>query len=174
MSNQKKIDVRSEKGFSLVEMLVVVFVFSIVAVITIQSLASTLKSTNKSESIIVVRENVDYAVSTMERLLRNAQSASCVGTDRLNYTNDRGVSTYFQCLGDYIASGSATTRLTSNEVVIDCSAVFTCPPTPAPPSPRIPPTIEIVVRGSHRDFGTTTEGALVTSTTRIQLRTYGQ
>ena len=157
------------KGFSLIEVLVAIGVFSIVALVTTQSLASSLRNSRKSDAISRSRQNVDYAISTMERLLRNAQDISCSGDNRtLNYVDEFGNNSSFRCAGDHIASGSA--RLTSNSVLIDCSArpVFTC----SVAGPTVPEAVEIILTAEDALMGNTEEGATVTSKTKVLLRNY--
>ena len=94
------------KGFSLIEMLIVVAVFSILAVVATQSLSSSLRGSKKSESQVIVRENVDFALSTMERLLRNADSLNCASSDAntLVYIDEYGNSVRFDCSSGSISS----------------------------------------------------------------------
>ena len=165
-------------GFSLVEMLVVMMVFSILAIVTTQTMIATLRSSKKSESVLVVKQNIDFAQSTMERLLRNAQQISnCLpaGGDTITYTDENGSTGQFRCVTSgsdrYIASGSASTvRLTSTDVRVTCGTVFKCP---APPNPNVPPSVIINLEAiSTGNFGVGTDVSKVTSTTKILLRTY--
>jgi prepilin-type N-terminal cleavage/methylation domain-containing protein len=158
-------------GYSLIELLVVLVVFSVLTIILTQSMASSLRGSRKSENIIEVKQNIDFALSTMERLLRNAQSLTCTSNVRLDYIDEHGAAGVFQCSGGlngHIASGSAALRLTNSLVYIDCSAgVFQCPL----PAAGVPPRVEIVLRG--RDvFTPGVESAVVSSPVRVQLRTY--
>ena len=167
-------------GFSLMEMLVVVFVFSILGVVSTQILALSLRGSQKSESVGEVRSNVEYAVSTMERLLRNAQSINVSDScnlsysNRLYYTDENGVEGSFECItsstGGYIASGSALLRITSNRVRILCSgySIFSCPL----PAGDAPQSVLIELCGEDANLGTGVEGASVTVRTQLQLRTY--
>lgn len=159
------------KGFSLVEMLVVILVFSILAILSTQALISTLRGSKKSESVGQVRENIDFAMNSMERLLRNTQEiVSCTNT-KLVYVDENYQTGSFTCdnSNKSIASGSANIRLTSSNVAIDCSLpVFKCPV----PLPGVPPSIEISITATDATLGSSAEGAKVTSKTKILLRTY--
>lgn len=163
----------SLNGFSLVEMLVVIFVFSILGIVTTQVLALSLRGAKKSESIGEVRANVEYTVSTMERLLRNAKSINCVSATRLDYIDERGNTGQFNCVDtgteSYIASGSASLRITSNKVKITCASIFSCTfPANAPPS------VSITLTGRDAVLESGVEGSSVTVNTQMQLRTYTQ
>ena len=165
-------------GYSLIELLVVLMVFSVLTVLVVQSLSLSLKGSRKSENITQVRENTEYAMNVMDRLLKGAKSVtSCTGT-QIIYFDNYDFETQFDCLytvpygtKGYIASGSGAmrVRLTSSSVYIDCTTnpVFTCPA----PIPGVPPLVEISIDG--RDANSTgEEGASVTSRTRILLRVY--
>lgn len=160
-------------GYTLVELLVVLLVFSILSYIIVQSLALSLRGSRKSENINQVKENIEYAMSVMERNLKNAKAivggtCSSILLTYQDYYNTNP-NPFFSCVNGssgFIASGSA--RLTSNEVFIDCTTtVFNCPA----PQPGVPPSIEITLNG--RDANSTgAESAQVTSKTRILLRAY--
>ncbi len=166
------------RGYSIIELLVVVAVFGILALVTTQTIVLTLRGSKKSESLITVRENLDYAFSAMERHIRSAKKiipSECTAI-RLEYTDQWGKKAVFSCEGGsngYIASGSALLaspdRLTSDEVAVDCTAtpVFFC----NFPATGTPPSVEIDVTASSADVSGA-EGAQVTSSTRILLRTY--
>ena len=74
MSNYKLQITKLQKGMSLLEILVVVAIFSILGVIVTRSVLLTLRGSKKSESQVKVRENVNYALAVIERQLRNADS----------------------------------------------------------------------------------------------------
>ncbi len=165
-------------GYSLIEMLVVLVIFTFLGIVVTQSLASSLRGTRKSENQNITKENVDYAMSVMERLLRNASDLNCATSTatRLNYTDESGRAVYFMCDGtpSAIASGSATppvfvNLLTSASAVniTSCAGVvFACVE-----GVNVPDSVTITLTGQ---YVTTTgaEGSQVTSTSRILLRTY--
>ncbi|MCH7641077.1 prepilin-type N-terminal cleavage/methylation domain-containing protein [Patescibacteria group bacterium] len=160
---------RRQAGFSIVELLVVTMIFSILAVLTTQSIFLTLRGSRKSESLVAVRENVDYAFAIMERQIRNAQSIDCPDPVTLNYTDEHGASSSFTCetLGPdtYINSGSG--RLTNSEVTITCSSIFICDAGGG----GVPPSVRIEISAQAAEsFGA--EGAEITTSTRILLRSY--
>ncbi|MFV1917389.1 MAG: prepilin-type N-terminal cleavage/methylation domain-containing protein [Patescibacteria group bacterium] len=160
----------SKLGLSLVELLVVVSVFSVLAVIVTQSLALTLKGSRKSESILEVRENLDFAYAVMERHIRNAKAITACSDTQIQYDDADGFSADFSCQGGstgYLASGSA--RLTSSEIVINCNAgaVFACP---APAAGVAPSVVISTTASSANSLGI--EGEKVTTSTKILLRTF--
>ncbi len=160
-----------KSGMSLIEILIVVSVFAILGMIVSVSIISTLKSARKSEAQIGVRENLNYAVSVIERQLRGAESVSpCPNTSNqvLNYVSSDRISTSFSCqfLGQdgYIASGSA--RLTSEQILIT-SCNFACQQEDL----NDPPTV--IINIAARDaLNQQAEGSQVTIQTEISLRNY--
>ncbi len=162
---------RRRAGFSLIEMLVVLFVFSILGIVSTQILALSLRGSKKSESIGEVRSNVEYAASTMERLLRNAKSITTCNGTTLEYVDEFGNVGLFECDTGIIASGSGAlvSNLTSDRVSITCSGIFAC----VYPL-NLPPSISITLVGEDANLGTGAEGSSVTVMTQLQLRTYGE
>lgn len=112
---------KSQKGFSLLEILVVLTVFVIIAAIANQVFFSTLRGTSKSEATSLVKQNGNYAISVMDRSLKNAQRLTECLADRVSYLDAAGTQASFACIGTggsdgYIASDSG--RLTSDQVTL--------------------------------------------------------
>lgn len=157
---------------SLLEILVVVAVFSILGIIITRSVLLTLRGSRKSESQVKVRENVNYALGVVERQLRNADSITeCPNADtsRIDYTDESGGTSSFSCIGvggagSYIASGSA--RLTSDEIQIS-SCSFTC----TEGSSANPPSVDISINALDSE-ASGIENTQITASTKIFLRTY--
>lgn len=164
--NSKQLTVNS--GFSLIEILVVVTVFAVLGILSTQAILLTLRGTNKSSSLLKVRENLDYSLSIMERQLRNAQDVSnCTSGTSLTYTDVNGNSGSFSCVTGatgYIASGSA--HLTSDEVAITaCSITCTLG------TGGVPDLVNISIAAKDaKSVGI--EAAQATANTQIYLRTY--
>jgi prepilin-type N-terminal cleavage/methylation domain-containing protein len=162
------------RGYSLIEMLVVVFIFSILAIITTQSLVTSLRTTNKTENLGLVRENLDFAMNVMERSIRNAKDLDCASSNAftLNYTDEWGGYVNFTCdnTGDFIASNSA--RLTSSDImIVNCpgtpTAIFAC----TDGSPGVPDSVTItLIARDTKNAGA--ESSQVTTTTKVHLRSY--
>jgi prepilin-type N-terminal cleavage/methylation domain-containing protein len=159
---------RFQKGVSLLEILVVMTIFSILAILATRGVLLTLRGSRKSDSLGRVRENVDFALSIMERELRNADDVTCTSSTALTYETKLGASATFTCesvgSGGYIASSSA--RLTNEEVDIS-SCSFTC----SSSSSGVPPSVSISITGEDAALEAE-EKAQVTSSTKIFLRTY--
>ena len=168
--NKEKI-AKTVQGFSLLEILVVITVFSMLAILTTQAVILTLRGTKKSESLTKVRGNIDYSLAVIERNIRNADSiVECPNTDQtiISYTDENGSITSFSCDSDsdggYIASASG--RLTSSEVdVTSCS--FVCEDAVGETNPAV--TVSV----SAQDAALSAlEGGEITISTKIFLRSY--
>lgn len=157
------------RGFSLFEVLVVLFVFSLLAVLTTQVVFLTLRKSRKSEASIKVRTDLNYVLSSIERQIRNATSITCPTDQGVNYTLDDGKVNSYSCIDKgyatgYIASNSA--RLTSDSTFIsDCS--FSC----SSPGGGIPSSLTVSI--DARDSAMLSEeGSAQSVSTRILLRNY--
>lgn len=161
-------DRRAQKGVSLLEILVVMTIFSVLAILATRGVLLTLRGSRKSDSLGRVRENMDYTLSVMERQLRNADDVACDTSTQISYQPKDGSSATFSCedvgSGGYVASSSA--RLTNEEVDVSACS-FTC----SAGESGVPPSVSISLTGE--DANTTgVEGSQVTTTTTIYLRTY--
>jgi prepilin-type N-terminal cleavage/methylation domain-containing protein len=124
---------KNKKGYTLMEILLVVVIFSLLGVIVTQVVASTLRGSGKSENTVVVRENVSYAIGVMERNIRNAEEIQTCTGSRLDYINVDVEEVFYECQLDgvinRIFSSELNGYLTNDEISIDnCSGVFNCPP----------------------------------------------
>ncbi|MBI2590674.1 MAG: prepilin-type N-terminal cleavage/methylation domain-containing protein [Candidatus Blackburnbacteria bacterium] len=133
----------TKSGFSLLEILVVLSLFVLVALLANQIFFSALRGASKSEATTLVKQNGNYALSVIQRNLYNSRgiitcAAGATGTS-ITYFDADGRQASFSCVnaggtGDsYIASGSA--RLTSEDVSVTSSCSITCDPSP-PGTPR--------------------------------------
>ena len=118
-------------GISLIEILIVVTIFSVLGIFVTQSITLTLQGSKKSEAMIAVRENLDYSIGIIERQIRNANSVTdCPFSNQphITYVDQYGTTTNFSwnSTSFSIASGSATTLLASHEAVKVTNAAFTC------------------------------------------------
>ena len=121
--------IKNQSGFTLIEILVVSAILLTVGVMVVQLLFSSLKGGSKSAILSTVKENGDYALTVMERMIRNSREVLCSPTS-LTIKNPDGNQTTFLCDGvnpTKIASisASATYYLTSDSVTVPCP-LFDC------------------------------------------------
>ncbi len=164
---------KNKQGMSFIEILLVVSIFAILGILVGRITLLTLRGSNKSDALIKVRENLDYAIAVMERQIRNAEAVSpCPNASptRLDYKDSQGSAAYFACVTSgsdvYVASGSA--RLTNNEIVVT-SCTLTCNPSTGINQNSV--SINLEARDAR---STSIESARVSATTQIFLRTYGK
>lgn len=169
MTNYK---LQIQKGLSLLEILVVVTIFAVLGILITRAIILTVGGSRKSESLIKVRENLNYSIGVIERQLRNADSiAGCPNSDPniLNYSDQNGTATSFSCVGvggaaGYVASGSAA--LTGSNInVTDCSFVCT------PGSGVNPPVVSVFLEAKDAS-ASGIQNADVTVVTQVSLRNY--
>jgi prepilin-type N-terminal cleavage/methylation domain-containing protein len=160
-----------DSGMSLLEVLVVVAIFAILGILVTRAVILTLQGSQKSDSLVKVRENLDYSLSIIERQIRSANSITpCPNPDStiINYLDQSGNASSFSCVTNgtdsYIASGSA--RLTSNNVgITSCSIACTVSGGINPPLV----TIDLTLKDA---FASGVQNTTVSSSTQIYLRSY--
>ena len=127
---------RQATGFTLIEILVVVGLLAVMAAIGSNMFFTTLRSSNKSKTLTTVKQNGDYALTTIERLIRdsekviiNSDGSLCVaGMNKIKTKRLDGSEVEFTCEGEGTANGliaSNSARLISSDVKLD-SCSFDC------------------------------------------------
>ncbi len=96
-----------KKGFTLIELLVAMAIISGLGIMIAQAFFTTTRSNTKVEKLTDVKQNGDYALSVMERMIRNARTltASCTSggtqaTPSAAIVSPDGFTTTFQCALD--------------------------------------------------------------------------
>lgn len=127
------------KGFTLVELLAVLAIFTTVGFFITSIIISTLRNTNKTNTVTAVQVNGNYAITAMAKLIRSARSltpgdtcgtiASPTSSSTFGVVSSDGNTTNFSCATDvqnhkYIASNSAS--LTDTGTIKWTSCQFTC------------------------------------------------
>lgn len=128
-----------EKGFTIIELLVVMGIFLAVSAVLGGIIFSVFRGSEKTATLDQVRQNGDYAISLMARDIRNTAKLTSTCSPSMSTisveTTDRRTVT-FAC--------NAPTSLTANGVPITNDKVsvrscsFACTP-----SPNQPPTVRI-------------------------------
>lgn len=119
------------RGFTLLEILVVLAVFGIVMVVITQILFASLKGSLKSDVTIKTKREAERTMAVMERLLHNARRITSCEGNRVDYVDQYGGSASFSCVSpgtenSRIASGSGT--LTVSDIKVH-SCFISCEPT---------------------------------------------
>ncbi|MDO8658022.1 MAG: type II secretion system protein [Candidatus Levybacteria bacterium] len=142
-------------GFTLIELLVVIGIMVFVGGMIGSILFSSLRGTNKTNTITVVRQNGSFAITQMAKMIRNAREFNGVSTDGSTFVTDcskivaptpspayvsitsfDGGTTTFSCCSSTITSSSASlssvcspgnyTELIDTNVVKLDSCSFSC------------------------------------------------
>ena len=93
-------------GFTLIEMIVVTAMIIIISTISVNLLFGILKGSLKAEIVKNTKQNGNYALSVMERMIRSAKEVAC-DTSTIVVTTQDGSETSFIFLPTNISSGSA-------------------------------------------------------------------
>ena len=119
-------------GFTLVEIVVSVAILAIVATLLAQVLFSTTHVNKKTELVASIKQNGDFALDVIARMVRSASS--------IQTTCDVGVATSVQIIGadgnvttimcdsGRIASVSAHPAYLTSDTVLCSALTFSCPP----------------------------------------------
>lgn len=147
------------RAFTLVETVVAVGIFAILATIGSLLLFGALRGSKKASAISLVRTEGVFAMDSMTSSLRYAHeitgcSATSITFDDITYTCDNGK----------ISSNSA--NLTSTKINVD-SCSISCSPTP--PKTKI---VDINFTLSRKDATTVLDRAIVPFQTQVVLRNY--
>lgn len=147
--------IKNQKGYTLIELLAVMLVMITVGLIVATILVSALRGSSKTNTINTIRQNGNYAILQISKMLEFSQSFGGVSSDGSTYASDctspttqytyikirsfdNGTTTFFCDLpNSKISSISATLNaslINSGEVAMSqcyftCSRNVTVPPT---------------------------------------------
>lgn len=125
----KEIYSKTIKGLTLIELLVSIGLLAIVGGIAAVIFFITIMNASKSDTVREVKQNGDYAISVMERMIRGARTIDtpCLGTSSsiTIRSPDNQTTTFLVNASDQVASNSTT--LTNNKVKVNPGGLtFTC------------------------------------------------
>ncbi len=136
---------KNEAGFTIIEMLTVMFVFAVVSSIAGAILVSSLRTSTKTNALANVRNNGTYVISQMSKTIRFARNITVpfpcidvpptpfpIATSSMTITNADGGTITYKCNGptdipaNTITSNGASLMDTSTVTVAANSCSFTC------------------------------------------------
>lgn len=112
-------------GFTLIEILIVLGIFGVIAIIGVNMFFAILKGSAKTRILTEVKQNGNYALGVMERMVRNARNLESYTGNSITIVNLDGGKTTFAC-GD--SDGNGINDIASNEasLINDQVAVENC------------------------------------------------
>ncbi len=150
------------------EMVVALTILAMTSGMLISLFLSNLKGATKSRNLTSVKQNGDYALAVMERMIRNSRQVTACSASSLTIMGSDNQLTTFTCSGaaaDQLASNSA--YLTSDEnAVTSCATIFTFDACPNPAMVGIGFTLERKFSGGLPPG----EGASIPFQTTVTLR----
>jgi prepilin-type N-terminal cleavage/methylation domain-containing protein len=166
-----------QSGYTLVELLTVIGILSVISVIVLSVVFISLRGTQKSDTIEVVRQNGDTAMTQIVRGIRYAKSldspTSCVPSTTsssitITSIQDNAQTTY-SCNANTISSNSASLLNTNGVATTSCS--FVCRQNRS----SDPPTITIQYTLSANTTGSLSEtSATIPFQTSVTMRNYNR
>lgn len=121
------------KGFTLIEVVVAIGVFAVLATVGSVLLFSILRGSKKAAAVAAVRTEGAQVMAALTSHLRFARQVNACTGSLITFTTVDNTSLTFSCLttgsppNTFLASNSA--RLTSEAVnLTSCAAVFSCAP----------------------------------------------
>jgi len=161
-----------KKGFTLLELLAVVGILSFILIAVTQLFGSVLAGSGKTNSLQIVKQNGQFALSTMSRLVKLARSVTtCAGSDLQFVVSESGsdVSYRFDLNSNRLRKTRAgqASWVTENNVAVNS---FTCALTSG--SAGTPAVVDLRLTISKP--GLSVENSVVNTTfnTSVSLRTY--
>lgn len=165
MFTMRKI-LNSANGFTLIEMLAVIFVLSTIGVLVAAIITSSLRGTSKTNTITSVRQNGFFAIAQTTKVIQNAKKLNdpypCIAppsptpalppSSSISITSSDGVTTEIAC-----NSGSPPTIALNNQSLLDTETVslLTCSLTCSQAGVNDPPIIGIsftLIQKRETDF----------------------
>ncbi len=115
----------NRKGFTLIEILVVIGIFAIIVVVGSMSFFNLFKGSARTKAANLVKQDGEYTMGIMTKMIRNARNISdCrLGMNEIEITSPDGRTTTFSCFNNPISSNSA--KLINDQLAVsDCN--FDC------------------------------------------------
>jgi prepilin-type N-terminal cleavage/methylation domain-containing protein len=131
------------QGFTLIEILISVGILAIVATLIAQVLFTTTHVNKKTEIITDIKQDGNYALDVIGRMVRSAKSIDVCQADELVITNPDNNVTTLACVSDgnaariasqsatqtvYLSGGNLTLSRSASADCVDSLLAFSCPP----------------------------------------------
>ncbi|HSW96774.1 MAG TPA: type II secretion system protein [Candidatus Saccharimonadales bacterium] len=124
---------KNQKGFTLLELLVVISIISVVGIVVGGILTSTLRGSSKVNTVSNVKQNGDYALAQMSRVIRSASNLDLLpcgnpstAVQTLTATQLDNTQTVFDCSGTTITANGTSLLDTSVVQLVPSSCMLIC------------------------------------------------
>ncbi len=124
--SQKNINISSRQGFTLVEMMVSMAIFAVVAVVAATALLKIMSANKKAQSIQSSMTNLNFALESMSRELREGSEYQCGTVDGTFSVNFNGQNTMAPspCPSANQTNNDSYLAFKSSESTVNCSPNF--------------------------------------------------
>jgi prepilin-type N-terminal cleavage/methylation domain-containing protein len=141
---------RSQKGFTMMEILVSVGILAIVSILIVQVMFTATRVNKKTGLVMDIKQNGNFALGVISRMVRSAKviNVSCspgdVTASYVDITNPDNNITTITCLSDgsaariasvsgtgaiaYLSAANVTLSTSGSVTCSDSSLAFSCPP----------------------------------------------
>ena len=126
--------VMAGRGFTLIEIVVVVAVMGLLLVAILNVITATFKSQNLTKSNTKIMTNGNWILSELKKNVLNSRSITCISSAEIDLTSSNNELTRIICAnnGGKLQISSNSAQLTSNEInVISCANFVTCTTLPS-------------------------------------------
>jgi len=103
-----------KRGFTLVELIVVIGILSIIMLIISQPVASVIKYQRESQTADNMRDNLQFVINKMEKELKTSSNVSINGST-LSFTDQNGSPVTYSLNNNEIVRNTST-KLTENTI----------------------------------------------------------
>jgi len=97
-----------KKGFTLIELLVVISLTGVVGIMVVNLFLINLRASTKTKMLTSVKQNGDFAILAMERIIRNSQEIITCSDDSIQIKGIDDGETTFKLSSNRVASESAS------------------------------------------------------------------
>lgn len=121
---------KRSSGFTLIELLVVMSVLSILGTVALSIFFSVLRGANKTNKISLIRQNGNYALNQVTRLIRSGESVTSCAPNMSSLTVNQidGSSNTFACTSGEFTNevGGVKNQLIDKQNLTVSSCSFSC------------------------------------------------
>lgn len=158
--NSPKFSTNRKFGFTLIEMVVAISLFSVVVLVSISAMLSIADANKKANATRVVMDNINFAMENMGRNIRTGYDYSCGGAGdcvsggtSISFTDQKSNTVTYSWTEDSNGLGSITVRknsgspvgITSPQVDIDGLTFYV---SGTSPNDGLQPRVLITLRGT--------------------------